>query len=253
MNARILLTLILATAIAVSGCATAKKRQEQADKTRRLGEAYLQEGNLPGAYRELLKAKELAPEDAHVYYDLGLFAYKRKMFDKAIEFYIKAIELKPDFASAVNNLGVVYLETGQWDKAIQILTPLTEDYAYATPHFAHQLLGQAFFNKHDYATAIEHFQEAIALQPDYPFAHFWLGRTFLKTRQIEIALVQLQKAVELMPQAAAFHLSLGRAFYWDGQYTKAADAAARALSLATEPDLAEDARRLKQQALRKNG
>lgn len=236
------------------GCAsTAKKRQEQAQKTRELAEAYLREGNLPFAYRELMKAKELAPDDPHIHYNLGLFAYQRKNYGDAIKEYQKAIELKPDFSTAINNLGVVYMETEEWDKAIETLTPLTENYAYATPHFAHYLMGEAFFRKKNPSEAINHFQEAIELKPDYAFAYYGLGTVLLASGQTGQAITTLEEAVSLAPKAAAFHLDLGRAYLKAGQYRKAGEAAAQAASLATDPDLKQSALKLKMLVKKKTG
>lgn len=254
-NRAALKNLVLLGIIAIMilpGCATAKKKKtEQALRTRLLAEAYLREGKLPFAYRELLAALALTPKDPYIHFDLGLFYYQRKMYPQAVEAYQTAIDLKPNFSTAINNLGVVYMAENQWDKAIETLIPLTQNYAYATPHFSHYLLGQAFFHKNNYAEAIRHLQEAILLSEDYTFAHHWLGKVLLADGQTTQAIEAFEQAASLGPEVAVFYLDLGRAYFQTGLYEKAERAAAQSASLATELDLQQEALQLQNLAKKK--
>lgn len=247
MKAHFWLSVFLILAIA-AGCATTKEnKKEQALRVRKLGEAFLAEKKYSSAYRELMNALALDPQDAHTHYALGIFYYEKKNYNEAIAEYRKAITLKPDFASARNNLGVVYMDLKEWDKAIATLTPITEDYIYATPHFPHFLIGQAFFHKQNFPRALEHFQEALELQPDFYFASHWLGQTYLELGNTKQAIRSLEDAVRKMPGAAIFLFDLGRAYERAGSFTKAEEAYGKAASLATDEALKESA--LKQQRL----
>jgi len=195
-----------------TGCASNKvKKEDEALRLRRLAEAYMAENKLIPAYRELVKAQELTPKDPHIHFDLGVFYYLREKYDLAIEEYKKALRLDADFATARNNLGVVYMEKKQWDKAIETLVPITENYLYATPHYPHFLLGQAYFHKKEYDKAVMRFQEALDLNPDYVYARHWLGKTELERGNLEKALRELEKAVNAAPAVAVFYFDLGRA------------------------------------------
>lgn len=237
----------------LTGCASLKKNQDQAKKLRGLGEAYLMEGNLPQAYSQLEKARQMNPKDPHVYYDLGLFFYQKGEYDRAVRNYEKALKLKPDFATAINNLGVVYMSQQKWQQAIDTLQPITENFAYATPHFPHYLIGQAYFHLGQYDQAISHLQEALSLQPTYVFARFWLGRLYRHSGVTDKAIDSLEKAVEQVPQFAAFHLELGLAYEAAGFFQKAKSAFAQAASLAPNEDMKNEALELKQQMERRAG
>lgn len=228
--------------LTITGCAAnnAKKHtQEEVLRIRSLAEAYLAEKKYVPAYRELIKARELDPNDPHVYYDLGIFYYEKNKLLDAIENYQKALSLEPDFATARNNLGVVYLELKEWDRAIETLMPITEDYLYATPHFPHFLIGQAYFYKADFQHAREHFEACLELQPSFPFAAHWLGKTLIKLGQPEEAVIALKEAIKVTP-AAVFQLDLGRAYIAAGNPKKANEAFGKALSLATDNNLKKE-------------
>ncbi|MFP4444694.1 MAG: tetratricopeptide repeat protein [Desulfosudaceae bacterium] len=227
------IVIVLLTA----GCASNKAKEEnEALRLRKLAEAYMAENKYSHAYRELMKAQELAPKDPYIHFDLGIFFYNKKKYDLAIEEYLKAIQIKPNFATARNNLGIVYMEKNEWDKAIEVLAPITEDYVYATPHYPNFLMGQAYFYKKDYDQARTHFQEALELEPDYVFARHWLGKTELERGNTEKALRELKKAVEEEPQVAVFYFDLGRAQAALGNTLAARQAFDRCASLAEEND-----------------
>jgi tetratricopeptide (TPR) repeat protein len=235
--------------VVIAGCATAPKpkiNKEEALQIRKLGEAFLAEKKYVPAWRELTRALELDPTDAHIYYDLGIFYYEKKKYSAAIDSYQKALELEPDFATARNNLGVVYMELREWDKAIETLSAITEDYLYVTPHFPHFLMGQAYYYKRDFPQALEHFEECLELQPDFFFAAHWLGKTHLEMGNPGKAVNALENAVELTP-AAVFLLDLGRAYAQSGNFKKADESFGKSASLATDAELRKEA--LEQQRL----
>jgi tetratricopeptide (TPR) repeat protein len=226
----------------ISGCALMERRQkEEAAQIRKLGEAFLAEKKYVSAYRELQKAMEMDPTNAHVHYDLGLFYFEKKKYDTAIEYFQKALAINPDFAAARNNLGVVYMELKEWDKAIETLMPLTDNYLYATPHFPQFLTGQAYFHKEDYTRALEHFQASQELKPDFPFAAHWVGKTYLEMKKPDKAIIALEKALKIKPDVPAFLFDLGRAYDAAGNFKKAEDAFEKTVSLTTEEALKKNA------------
>jgi tetratricopeptide (TPR) repeat protein len=130
-----ILMLVLA-ACSTTNDAVSKKEGEA---YRRVGEAYLQQGNLASAMKELKKAEAKYPDDHLLQYDLGLIYYSRGRFDEAIGHYKKAVELNPDFGPAINSLGNSYAGKKDWDKAIFYYNQLIGNILYATPHFTYSL------------------------------------------------------------------------------------------------------------------
>jgi tetratricopeptide (TPR) repeat protein len=139
---------------------TGEHSRKEAEAFRRVGEAYLQQGNLASAMKELKKAEAKYPNDYLLQYDLGLIYYSRGRFDEAISHYKKAVELKPDFGPAINSLGNAYAGKKDWDQAIFYYNKVITDILYATPYFTYAGLGNAYYYK-----VIWNVQKNIILKP----------------------------------------------------------------------------------------
>ena len=81
-----------------------------------------------------MRAIELDPNDAKVYYNRGITYGKKGEFDRAIEDFTKAIDLNPNYADAYYNRGVAYSNKGLVDYTIEDYTKviaLNPNYANA--------------------------------------------------------------------------------------------------------------------------
>ena len=79
-------TCLLLVIFFITSCGGAQLRKEQAEASRKLGEAYILDGNFTRALQELLKAEKQYPDDL------------REDFDKVVA------EFKPDFGTLDGNL-----------------------------------------------------------------------------------------------------------------------------------------------------
>jgi Tfp pilus assembly protein PilF len=231
---------------AVCACAgqQPKKDPALAKATRAIGEAYMNQGDLTAALRELLKAEAFNPEDPIVHNDLGLCYMLKKRMPDAIAHFKKAIELKPGYAPARNNLGTAYLELKEWDAAIEVFKEITQDLLYATPHYPLSNLGLAYYQKGQYRTAMRYYKKALEVQPDFANALRGVGRTYLATNQGRLALKYLTRAVKAAPAAPEIHLDLGEAYLLVGRFAEARTAYDNVIDLA--PQDSELANRAKQ-------
>ena len=161
--------IILLAVMAFTCCAgeSAQQNLRIAESKRNIGEAYMRQGDYTSALRELLEAEKLNPEDAFTQHDLGLCYREKKLMADALTHLHKAVELKPNFTPARNSLGRVYLEIGQVDKAIAIFKEIANDALYATPHYPLANLGLAYYQKGDYATALQYYHRALKLEPNF--------------------------------------------------------------------------------------
>ena len=122
--------------------------------------------------------------------------------DKAIEAYTSAIALYPNLAKAYNNLasaynnrGFAYDNKGHYDKAI-------EDYNKAitiNPNYANAYYnrGVAYGNKGQIDRAIEDFNKAISINPNYAGAYYNRGLAYALSGNIGRAISDLQKACDM--------------------------------------------------------
>lgn len=75
---------------------------------------------LQPALETLIKAIELAPTDAKLWYNLGVLYTKIGQNEKAIETLEKTVEMKENYQEARYALALLYDETGQKEKAAEI-------------------------------------------------------------------------------------------------------------------------------------
>jgi Tfp pilus assembly protein PilF len=123
-------------------------------------------GDAIALYRMSLQAHPTA--EAHTF--LGwTYSFQGRLHD-AIAECKKAIAVDPDFGNPYNDIGAYFIEMGRYDEAIPWLEKATAAPRYEAPHFPRFNLGRAYVAKEMYSRALEEFQQALRLRPDYAAA-----------------------------------------------------------------------------------
>jgi tetratricopeptide (TPR) repeat protein len=172
--------------------------------------------------------------------DLG---NKRRQADDlkvAIEYYQQAIAMQPDWADAHYNLGLALQKQGKWTEAIacyQKARELQPDSIEAEVGLANVLHAQGNLSSQeqtcyaainldlgnkrrqvdDLKVAIEYYQQAIAMQPDWAEAHYNLGLALQKQGKWAEAIACYQKARELQPDSIEAEVGLANALHAQGK------------------------------------
>jgi type IV pilus assembly protein PilF len=227
----------------VASCATTdnETQKKEAKASRRLGEAYLHQGNYAAALKEFRKAEKKYPDDHILQYDLGLLYARREKFDDAIVYFKKAIELSPDFGPAVNSLANAYAGKKDWDQAILNYKKVINNMLYATPHFAYSGLGNAYYYKGDLELSEKNYLQALNIKSDFIPALQGLSETYIAMGRIPQAVEKMEKAVRLLPENAALNFQLARAYRLALEFEKAYRSYRKVIELAPESALAEQA------------
>ena len=246
----------------MASCGGAQLRKKQAETSRKLGEAYLQDQNYTYALRELLKAEELYPDDHLLQNYLGI-AYRQKgKPDLAIKHFKKSLKLKHDYAPARNNIGAAYFDKKDWDAAIACYKEVAGNILYATPHFPLYNLGRAYYEKKAYKLSEKYFLAAIEEKPNYFDALHGLGQTYIAMGKISEAAAALESIVRQTPKFgyedfdlsgnyrltakykfAEVYFDLGGAYQLLRKYRKAYSAYNKVIKLAQETPLAVEAKK----------
>jgi len=102
---------------------------------------------------------------------------------------------------------------------------------------AHAILGLAYSAKKQYPQAAEHYQMALAIEPDFAVAITNLGCVYAETGNPEKAVELHEKAIKLTPELAMAHYNLATAY---GKLNRHADAMAEyKKTLELDPDIVE--------------
>jgi tetratricopeptide (TPR) repeat protein len=126
-------------------------------------------GNLEEAVRLYQASIAFHPTaEAHTF--LGWTYSFAGRLEEAIEECKKAIEIDPDFGNPYNDIGSYLIHLGELDAAIPWLERAITAKRYEPRHFPHCNLARVYQAKGQLKRAVEEFERALEIEPDYPFA-----------------------------------------------------------------------------------
>ena len=146
--------------------------KENLEKAVRLfHEAYRSQmaGDLEAAirlYRESIQCYPTA--EAHTF--LGWTYSFQERYEDAIEECKRAIAVDPDFGNPYNDIGAYLINLGRPDEAIPWLEKAIRAGRYEAYHYPHCNLGRVYMAKGMLKKALEEFEKALAIDPNYTFA-----------------------------------------------------------------------------------
>jgi len=240
--------IIICSSLSILTCAPdSEVLKRQAEASRSLGEAYMNQGQYTAALKELLDAEQKYPNDPMIHNALGLAYIAKERPDLAVDHFKKAIKLQPDLSPAVNNLGNAYLRLNQWDAAIEQFQSLSNDLIYTTPHFSLVNMGFAYYNKGEFETAEKYYKEAIRIQPKFTIALRGLGRTYLKMSEATKTQEILNETISIEPDFAPAYIDLAQSYLMLGDIEKAKNAYRHVIKIAPNSPFAKEAQKDLQQ------
>src|SRR2546425_6995129 len=138
-----------------------------------LGVCFIQSGRLSRAVEALRKAEELDSRDLKTHYLLGYSCLMLGRLDEAEKELESVRAQKPKDVNTLFSLVRVYREKRDDEKAIAAFHELARSHPDSV--FVHILMGESYDVQGKPREAIEEFQRAASLAPDFPRLHFDLG------------------------------------------------------------------------------
>lgn len=127
------------------------------------------EGELDAAVRLYRESIHCHPT-AEAYTFLGWAYSFQGRYEDAIEECKKAIETDPAFGNPYNDIGAYLINLGQLDEAIPWLEKAVTAPRYESYHYPHCNLGRVYMAKGMLKKALEEFEKALTIEPNYLFA-----------------------------------------------------------------------------------
>jgi len=148
------------------------------------------------------------------YLSLGSVFFQRGYYDQAEMSFQRALDNDPSSAEALYGLGSVYLQqekSAEARETFERVVNLRSSYSDTLPS-AWNNLGLLATREGHTAEAVEHFQKALQLSPDYLIALENLGNAYRQLKQWEDARQTLEHAVAVGPEDPEANYSLGMVF-----------------------------------------
>ena len=197
-----------------------------------LGIAYYRTGKLVSAEKAFARAMEEDANDIESVQMRGLSLYRLGRPADAIPFLEKVREWTPNANADANYvLGLCYLNSQRFDDARRAFASQFSVAPDSGP--AYLFLGKMLKQANLPEASAESAKKALQLAPNLPLAHFMLGEFYLFKSDLEQALREFEEERQINPVNFAVYDRLGDVYTRAGQYNKAQEALAKAISLDT--------------------
>jgi tetratricopeptide (TPR) repeat protein len=205
------------------------------------GTAAYHAGKYAEAERLLRQVIERNTNYANVYNMLGVIASQRGTSERAVELFRRALAVNPTYREARLNLAITLAEMGAYQDAVREAEEVGGPTAsqagrpdagvLAALANAHADLAAKYHALRMYADAVQEYDKALHLRPDFPDIHHRRALSCLELGDVAGAGASLAHALELNPNYVEAHVHFGVLHRRTGRLEEAIAAWNRALAL----------------------
>jgi tetratricopeptide (TPR) repeat protein len=151
--------------------------------------------------------------------------YSERKFDEALEIFQKFAELNPNVYQIYFNIGDIYREQGEFDKAneqyaiAQAKAKEKADVVMQAKALA--AFGEVCLRQEKYKEAGEFFTQSIALNPKDEILAYNVAEIFFGRNETDKAIEYYQLAIQIKPEWSEPYLKIGYAYLNKGNMAKA--------------------------------
>lgn len=198
-----------------------------------LGREAFQRNDYQEAEKQLSAFVESVGHFADVWNMLGVIYHEQGKFHRAVECFEKALAINPHYTEALLSLAVTYNDLGQYDKAQSLYAQAKQSEAAAPaaelpdPFVRgkianmHAELGDVYRGVGLYREAVNEYQRALSLRPDFPDIRTKLAQVLHDLGRKEEALAELLELKRSRPDYLLARINLGVVHYSLGRLPEA--------------------------------
>lgn len=196
-----------------------------------LGKQYFDSKDYKRAFHFLRKAIEKNPSYADVHNILGVINHIEGRFQAAIESFKKALNINPRYTEAILNLAILYNDLGFYKDAKRLYTSLkkkkTKSGTQIEPVLRgklsnlHAEIGDIYRSISLCGLAIDEYQKALNLNPNYHDIRTKLGQALRDDFKLEESKEELAKVVKANGKYSPAYVQLGVTYYSMGKLDQA--------------------------------
>ena len=195
-----------------------------------LGLVLVSQGEMEEGIALYRRAIEAMPRNASAHNNLGLALASRGEREEAILQYRGALAVQPDYAEVHFNLANSLRETGDFETCIaHYRQAMRIQPSMALESLRNIGVALSAMGRHD--QAIEHFEEALSIDPGYEEAHNDWGLALAAKGMLREAMEHYAKALAANPRFTAAHNNMGIAWARIGDHDRAISCFSRALAI----------------------
>jgi tetratricopeptide (TPR) repeat protein len=191
-------------------CAALALRPSCAPVHGNLGTVFYRQKNLAEAKAHLGEAVKLDPNYMVAWYGYGIVLGDQGDREGAARCWRKAIATNANYAPPYLALGNLELNRNHLEESIKLLSKAVQIQPNPKAAVAHNKLGLALHKKKNLDAAIQHYEAALALDPNYVECHHNLASALNLQEKWKAAIPHWKKVIVLQPRNA-------NAFVWLAQ------------------------------------
>lgn len=195
-----------------------KKSPGKARPYYNLAKYYQDSGKLEEAMKEYQKAMAIVPNSTFPFIGIGSVYMKMGNLDLAEENLKKALMIQPRESEATAQLAQVYFKMGKFELAEKLLT---KEYIKDDQVDAFYLLGQIYSMQNKNGLALQQFQRAIKLNPDFVEAYVGMGIICGKENKFELSEKYFLKSISIQKENPDACFNLGYLYFMRNRYEEA--------------------------------
>ncbi len=203
----------------------------------------LMDSNPLFALKELTIAAKLNPKEPKIPVAIGKIYLKQKLYPKAIDAFQKAIKIQKNYVDAYSNLGYTYVILKEWDKAIQSFRFILKYPNLTAPHYVHNAIGWAYYEKNDFKKSIIELKKAIRFKNNYSNAYYNLGLSLLGLEDDGQAIKEFKTAIKYNPDFVQAHNHLALIYLKKNLNKEAQEEFLKVIELAPDSQSAKEAKK----------